>query len=1121
MYLINLYTFYRKSNNFHGLVYGFALDVGESNPADWRQYNIDGTSAWKLRCFWSTIDSNQLDNLLDNAKAKGHLVVNKSLITVPKWLQRPVVLLPSRNELHEGKKALTNRMSRARIYYATNKINYFENLFYPNNITSDVVKTTMLKKLEDNIAEESGIRLFSDDSDRFGNMEIYNSLDSGSLLEPSSFHVKVLKKSKNHPDYPCQKEPHAIGIKIWCEDKLKQHMPLLVNASWYSDSSNRRTLLMDEFKQLRCPGQVVTFTCEEPPSFFELKIWSTEGQLLYRSRNPLLRCIQTDIIVNTCSMKVIDSWSKKLPAKYRDTVEGVEPFSKETLYIGGNTFEPWLAECESFSRYLHDIFASNAPCPSKSQFFPGTQEGEVEFFKYLQALLEEAGVKKATFIDPFFGIDAASRILTRISNQHVEAEVITSLVDIQKSEDANSENVKHCEMASFLKQNASLLPDNLKVLNIQNESATEQQFHDRFLLLEKEDGLQGWILGNSYHSQAQRYPAVMVELPNDVLKEVEDYVEGLRSGKVAGRKEARCVVIWDSCNRNKSCNEKNQEILPGNLQGLQGWDEIVDAFSVSASNPREALQKIIDLEYFKSNSQRNSWEVKEEKKNEICSSIKDYTMRLLGSSNPDYNKIDVFFKALAHWIYLGSGFSVKDIIVGGNAVADYMAHVLSSLKDMLSNRINSVALELAHIKAAYERISEEPKSYSECLGLMQYYDVATSLLHENYFFAEYLYLVDFNRYLEELEHNWVLFPHFLNQLIENKISYENLTGQVGSRFAVFSWLAYHLWSENFSETWKNMSIDRDCKVKAFLTYLKTLDINEQEKLLAETAVLIKDSALPDGAVLSFMTDLSYQVAAKLADLLDEFSLSLAQAVRQHTLDSWISRLIVKEEQFVYSVDQKNLKIIAEITAKLYGDNWSEWYINHFLNKLSWKRYNKPLYCFTNFSCWHNDSLRLLLALLFGLVYLERGDLDKDEYREVLIEIKDRFARYLAPHIWQLTYAPYVSYSVSVLDEVIRLLGRLSSEIDDTLCEECLRIVEEQRVPLPRGLVMYLSSNKTFAKRKKRICAVLDSPLLDRWLGEEDSKQLEYIIDLLDMLTNEVPAQDRKIICMMREKLIKY
>jgi len=366
-----------------------------------------------------------------------------------------------------------------------------------------------------------------------------------------------------------------------------------------------------------------------------------------------------------------------------------------------------------------------------------------------------------------------------------------------------------------------------------------------------------------------------------------------------------------------------------------------------------------------------------------------------------------------------------------------------------------------------------------------------------------------------------LFPHFLNQLIENKIPYENLTGQVASRFAVFSWLAYHLWSENFSEAWKDLSIDRDCKVKAFLTYLKTLDINEQEKLLAETAVLIKDSALPDGAVLSFMTDLSYPVAAKLADLLDEFSLSLAQAVRQHTLDSWISRLIVKEEQFVYSVDQKNLKIIAEITAKLYGDYWSEWYINHFLNKLSWKRYNKPLYCFTNFSCWHNDSLRLLLALLFGLVYLERGYLDKDEYREVLLEIKDRFARYLAPHIWQLTYAPYVSYSVSVLDEVIRLLGRLSSEIDDTLSEECLRIVDEQRVPLPRRLVMYLSSNKTFAKRKERIRAVLDSPLLDRWLGEEDSKQLEYIIDLLDMLTNEVPAQDRKIICAMREKLIRY
>lgn len=144
---------------------------------------------------------------------------------------------------------------------------------------------------------------------------------------------------------------------------------------------------------------------------------------------------------------------------------------------------------------------------------------------------------------------------------------------------------------------------------MQNEQATEQQFHDRFLLLETKGGIEGWILGNSFNSQSRRYPAVMVELPADVLEKVEEYVEGLRAGNVPGREEARSVVLWDAEGVKRHSQEEKPEVLPGNLRAFPGWEDILCFFPVSGADARDALRQIIELGYLETSGEAASWRV--------------------------------------------------------------------------------------------------------------------------------------------------------------------------------------------------------------------------------------------------------------------------------------------------------------------------------------------------------------------------------------------------------------------------------------------------------------------------------------------------------------------------------
>ncbi|SHE67601.1 hypothetical protein SAMN02745218_00648 [Desulfofundulus australicus DSM 11792] len=1111
MYALNLYVFHRKSDNFHALVYGFAIDVGEDEPIAWYQRKINDTRSWELLCLWCILNGEFLGQFIEKTLSTGKIEVKDQQIVVPRWELRPAIYLAGRQEHVTGLKSLTYRTARGRIYYALGKTSYLERLFPPGNMERDKVKDA-LRKLEDWVAGSTGVKLLSEDSDRFGNLEIYDNLDAGCLLEPFGLHVELIKDMRTHPDKWWQQQPVSRGVKIWADETLEKSLPLWVNVSLYNGRSHAQTLLADELKQLQRAGDVVTCEGAEPITSLAVKVWSGQGKLLHYSHSYLIRSLHFDLKLLTGVRYIKDPWSEKLPQKYRDRAESVTTTFRQVINTGGYPFDPWVAEGELFRSTLAALF----PQSSRSRFFVGSQDGEVMFFEYLQSLLSRPEVKKATFVDPYFDTGAAARILPRLQNLSLPVEVITSLVDKQVSDSEKA--VSPEGMRQVLRQNISLLPPNLKVINVQNEQATEQQFHDRFLLLETKGGIEGWILGNSFNSQSRRYPAVMVELPADVLEKVEEYVEGLRAGNVPGREEARSVVLWDAEGVKRQSQEEKPEALPGNLRAFPGWEDILCFFPVSGADARDALRQIIELGYLETSGEAASWRVREDKREEVFSQIRDYTKQLFAAENPDGDKVDALFSCLAHWIYCGAGFTAEDVIVRSERAVAYLQRFLENLRREISNSINAKELQWAQLKTVYENFSEEPESYRQCWGLGQNPWEFDHLLREKVFYAEYLQKADPHRYCEELDRNWVLLPHLFHVLHWEEISNDYFQSKVATRFILFHLLNFRPVAASTQEAWQAVPAAGEWKVKVFLTHLSMQGIEEQQNLLPEVPTLLDQAVLSDDEILPFLTGLKQGVAALLSDLLDATRPGLAGSMRRQVLERWVEKLKGEKLYFNYSLDQPETENMVDVTCKLYGTGWTDWYVKQFLNGFPWKKYRDPLYRFADYSHWYADSLRLLWSLFLGLTYLVdkvSGQGDAEEKTWVLNEIVNRFEQYLVPHVWQL------AQDEILLDEVLYLMGWLADQAGaDNLCEKCLCLVEDRRVHLPRKLVMYLSTYKLFEKRKKEVFEVLESPVLALWLSEKARHKLDWIADALGSLADKAPDQDREILSSMRSKVLR-
>jgi len=819
MFASTFYFLKRKTENIAHFVYGYGLDVGESDFKELRLSSVQGASkGWKIIRINGIITKEELIQQVSEWNENRSITFNTESLSFPKWMKRPTVYSYDNEILRKGLKSLTNRTSLVDMYFAINKSKWLTLLFPTKQLDSPRAKKEM-EELENLIQNEVGISLLSSDSYRFGNIEIYTSTDNQSLTTKEiGVHLKINRERKFLNGRGWKGEYVTTGASLWTDGSLNDHMPLTVNLSLTNDHGNREAIILDEVLTVHEAGKSTDFQTSEPISGYQIKIWSKDGHLLHYEDTHLIRSLNMDMNIRGVNKRIRDPWSEKLPEKYKQQVETVETYGRNPIKIDGFSFDPWVSESDLFEDIMKSILAPNKQSNDTSRFFPATQEGETQFFLYLQSLLEAKDVKKATLVDPYFGHESLGQFLSRMKT-NLPIEIITSL-----SNKRNDENLSPLEyVKNYIDKNSTLLPANMEIINVQSKKASEQQFHDRFLLLENKTGYTAYMLGTSFHSVGQKFPGIMIKIPSSVLESVISYIHELREGKITGRKEAKAEILFSSSLNRKTASDANKNILSGGLEPFPGWERIVSLLiQTEKYDSIKLLEECINEGLFEDYNGTYTWEVKADKKEQVTQTIKQQILKAQMQKSDDYADLTKLFDALSFWNYHGSNILASEILMDVD-LTDFLLTRLQSIEKQIKETMNQSDRGWFTLRAVFEERNESLASHLAFYDIYHYSYEYERLLKQNHFYASYLYHLNSNAYFSELDQNFVLLPHFL-YLLSRKESFheEFITSEIAARLILFSILDSHQ-----ASTFGKLTISNEIKKKVLLTYLGTLYKEEQ------------------------------------------------------------------------------------------------------------------------------------------------------------------------------------------------------------------------------------------------------------------------------------------------------
>jgi hypothetical protein len=1085
MFASTFYFLKRKTENIAHFVYGYGLDIGESDFKELRLSSVKGTpKGWKLIRISGTIAKEDLIQQVSEWKENEKNTFNTESLSFPEWMKRPTVYSYD-NEIHKkGLKSLTNRTSLVDMYFAMNKSNWLTQLFPTEKLDLPRARKEM-EELENLIQNEVGISLFSSDSYRFGNIEIYTSTDYLPLTtKETGVHLKMNREKKFLNENAWKGEYVTTGASLWVDDSLHDHMPLTVNLSLTNDHGNREAIILDEVLMVHKAGKLRDFQTNEPISGYQIKIWSKHGQLLHYEDTHLIRSVNMDMNIRSANKRIRDPWSEKLPKKFKQQVETVETYERNPIKIDGSSFDPWVNEGDLFEEEVNYILRSNEA--SISRFFPATQEGETQFFLYLHTLFEAKNVKKATLVDPYFGHESLGQFLSRMKT-NLPIEFITSL-----SNKRNDENPSPLEyVKNYIDKNSTLLPPNMDIINVQSKKASEQQFHDRFLLLENKNGYTGYMLGTSFHSVGQKFPGIMVEMPSSVLESVISYIQELREGKITGRNEAKAEMLFSSSRNRHSPAASNKPILPGGLKPFPGWELIISLLIQKEENDSvKLLEECINEGLFEDYNGTYTWEVKADKKEQVIKTINHQIELVQMKESEDYADLTQLFDALSFWTYHGSNILADDILKDQD-LTEFLLTRLQSIKTHIKETMNQRDRGWFTLRAVFEERNDSLASYLAFYDLYQYSYEYERLLKQNHFYASYLYHINANAYFSELDQNFVLLPHFL-YLLSRKDSFNAAfnSSEIAVRIVLFSILDSHQ-----ASTFGKLATSNDIKKKVLLTYLGTIYKEEQWNNAIHLHLPYLLTAAFTDKDLPFIIRIREPFLTELLDHISQHQPDFVSAARMQIINQWVTNITTKEPYYFHaSTDYESFKRMVNILLVQFGDQWVDWYSQNFLIKLPWHAYRNPLLKSTQYSKWHSYSIKLLVGLFTGLNALEKISMDRaflEDEKSLVVTIMNYFKEYLHPAIWALPSDQLllddVIYSLAILTEY----GELQEEN-----QALLDLIEDKNVSLIRKLSVYFSTQPIFFRSIEQINSLLKSGTFLLSLGEQSMSRLKWISDVL-------------------------
>ena len=377
--------------------------------------------------------------------------------------------------------------------------------------------------------EECGID-FSSQGHRFGNFEHYQSSPLGTDFKILTHKELELKK------VTIQK------TEVFSRD-------LVVNCA----AEHRERWLINQTKLLPAEESSVEFTAKEPMSRVVVQIWDWEtGDLLFARDLSMMLGANLEMNFSSSAYHIRDSWTKKLlqsaSNRKRDIEEGIEKVERVTTDRTVSVKSSFHTEIDTALETGDSLLTGYRKTHCLGSFIPNTgKDGEIDSFLKIREYLEESTVDRVILADPYFSVQAAEKLLTRIPRTNLQLDIVTCLGMTDPDTGEASDICKVYE--KFLLSNAKLLHGRLSVRNLRR--GNKPVFHDRYLLrFHNDQHIDGFLLSNSLNKMGQNYPFVIAPLERKVTLEVCEYLTQMCDPKTQEKRPPKeriiCDILYDS-----------------------------------------------------------------------------------------------------------------------------------------------------------------------------------------------------------------------------------------------------------------------------------------------------------------------------------------------------------------------------------------------------------------------------------------------------------------------------------------------------------------------------------------------------------------------------------------------
>jgi hypothetical protein len=285
------------------------------------------------------------------------------------------------------------------------------------------------------------------------------------------------------------------------------------------------------------PGAVRTldFDVVEPLGNTSVEVW-TRGEptmdfrLWFANRYHWVRSVHIDMGVMGLRSRIgsglLDAFnSPRLAGRVSRLLDRTQIHYKRVT--SGEALHSWEESEEQGRKIASRLF----PQPSGARFFAKgwAQESRLSFLEWLLGVAKRTRSGRMVLVDPFFDT-VGVELLARMEATQISYSVVTSTQvpsdDDEAGQPARAERIRTA-CAAFGPIWRSFRVEILDIQGISDRS--KRPLHDRYVLLFDDENVleRGFHLSNSIQQATRNHPLLVTPIPEDVLQDVSEYLEGL------------------------------------------------------------------------------------------------------------------------------------------------------------------------------------------------------------------------------------------------------------------------------------------------------------------------------------------------------------------------------------------------------------------------------------------------------------------------------------------------------------------------------------------------------------------------------------------------------------------